>query len=89
MPGLTADAGVVRYTWGTELKLEATGLADGASYTVTFVRDDGSQVGAGSFLGTGANQVRCSVNAALPLDAASQLVITDAAGTVVMDADLK
>jgi len=88
VPGLTADAGLVRHTWGTELKLEASGLTDGASYTVTFVRDNGSRVGAGSFLGTGAKPVRCSVNAALPLDAASELVITAADGTVVMNADL-
>ena len=46
-PGLTADAGLVRHTWGTELKLEATGLR-GARYAVTFVPDDGSQVSAGS-----------------------------------------
>lgn len=87
-PGLSAEAGLVRHTWGTELKLEAAGLTEGASYTVTFVRDDGARVGAGSFLGTGAAPVRCSVNAAVALDAATELVITAADGTVVMDADL-
>ncbi|MBP2418021.1 zf-HC2 domain-containing protein [Microlunatus capsulatus] len=87
-PGLTADAGLVRHTWGTELKLEATGLAAGQSYAVTFVTDDGSQVSAGSFLGTGADAVRCSVNAAVPVDQTRQLRVTDAQGALVMDADL-
>ncbi|SDR87343.1 Putative zinc-finger [Friedmanniella luteola] len=87
-PGLTADAGLVRHTWGTELKLEAAGLDRGQSYAVTFVRDDGSRVSAGSFLGTGADAVRCSVNAAVPVDETRQLLVTDPGGTVVMDADL-
>jgi predicted anti-sigma-YlaC factor YlaD len=87
--GVSADAGLVRHTWGTELKLEATGLTEGASYTVQFVGDDGARVGAGSFLGTGAKPVVCSVNAAIALDAASELRITDAAGALVLDADLK
>lgn len=88
-PGLTADAGLVRHTWGTELKLEATGLANGGSYAVTFVRADGSRVSGGSFLGTGSAPVRCSVNAALPVDAATELEITDAQGALVMNADLR
>ena len=87
-PGLTADAGLVRHTWGTELKLEARGLAAGGSYAVTFVRADGARVSAGSFLGTGADPVRCSVNAALPVDEARELMITDASGALVMDARL-
>jgi anti-sigma-K factor RskA len=86
--GVSADAGLVRHTWGTELKLEATGLTEGASYTVLFVGDDGTRVDAGSFLGTGAKPVVCSVNAAIALDAASELRITDAAGALVLDADL-
>lgn len=87
-PGLRAEAGLVRHTWGTELKLQATGLTQGQSYAITFVRADGSRVSAGSFLGTGADPVRCSVNAALPVDEATQLLVTDRAGILVMDADL-
>lgn len=87
-PGVEADAGLVKHTWGTELKLEATGLVDGASYSVTFVRDDGRRVSAGSFTGTGSSAVRCSVNAALPIDDAAGLTITDAAGAVVIEAEV-
>lgn len=87
-PGLSADAGLVRHTWGTELKLEAAGLQEGQSYAVTFLADDGSSVSAGSFLGTGTRPVRCSVNAAIPVDDATRVEVTDARGDVVMDADL-
>lgn len=86
--GVQADAGLVRHTWGTELKLEATGLEDGGAYTVTFIRNDGTEVPGGTFLGTGGNAVRCSLNAALPLDDASRVTITDEVGAVVLDADV-
>lgn len=88
-PGVAATAGLVKHTWGTELKLDASGLTDGASYTVTFVKDDGSRVDAGSFLGTGAKPLQCSVNAALPLDAAAEVDVTDASGHLVLDAKLR
>ncbi len=87
-PGLTVDAGLVRHTWGTELKLEATGLREGQSYDVTFLAGDGSRVSAGSFLGTGAQPVRCSVNAAIPVDDATRVEVTDPRGQLVMDANL-
>lgn len=83
--GVQAEAGLVRHTWGTELKLRATGLADGA-YTVTFVRSDGSEVPGGTFTGTGANTLNCSLNGALPLDQTAEIVVTDATGAVVVDA---
>lgn len=88
-PGLTAEAGLVRHTWGTELKLEATGLGQGQSYAVTFLTGDGSRVSAGSFLGTGARPVRCSVNAAVAVEDATTVEVTDARGNLVMDAALR
>ena len=84
--GVQADAGLVRHTWGTELKLAASGLRDGDAYTVTFVRRDGSDVSGGTFLGTGEKELRCSLNAALPLDDASKVTVTDTAGSLVLDA---
>lgn len=83
--GVQAEAGLVRHTWGTELKLTATGLAEGA-YTVVFVRDDGTVVPGGTFIGTGANTLNCSLNGALPLDRTVEIVVTDASGAVVVDA---
>lgn len=86
--GVHADAGLVRHTWGTELQLAATGLQDGGAYTVTFTRRDGTDVSGGTFLGTGERELRCSLNAALPLDDASKVTITDTVGSVVLDAQV-
>lgn len=86
--GIDAEGGLVKHTWGTELKLEASGLAEGAAYDVVFVSDGGTEVSAGSMLGTGENTLRCSVNAALPIDDADRVVVTDRAGAVVIAADI-
>ena len=86
--GVQADAGLVKHTWGTELQLQATGLEDGGAYSVTFTTVEGGTVSGGTFLGTGANPLRCSLNAALPIDDAAAVTVTDAAGTVVLDADV-
>ncbi len=83
--GVSAQAGLVRHTWGTELKLVATGLPEGA-YTVTFLRPDGTQVPGGTFTGTGPNTLTCSLNGALPLEETVEIRVTDASGAVVVDA---
>lgn len=84
-----AQAGLVRHTWGTELDLEASGLADGGSYTVVFLTRDGARVPAGSFLGTGSRPLHCRVNAAVSLDAATEVQVTDDRGELVMDAPVR
>lgn len=84
--GVSADAGLVKHTWGTELKLQASGLTAGGAYTVTFLRADGTSVSGGTFLGTGENPLNCSLNAALPLDETTEVLVNDAAGAVVLDA---
>lgn len=86
--GIDASAGLVAHTWGTEVKLEATGLRDGATYRAWFTDTDGVRTTAGTFLGTGADAVKCSLNAALLRPAATDLTITDVSGSVVMTADL-
>ncbi len=83
--GVRADGGVVRHTWGTELQLRATGLAEGSAYGVTFVSRNGSTVSAGTLLGTGDRPVRCSVNAAVRLDDAVRVQVRDTDGAVVIE----
>lgn len=85
--GVAGTAGLVTHTWGTEVKLEAAGLAEGATYQVSIVSEDGTVVAAGTFLGTGDAAVRCSLNAALPRDSAATVQVTDAAGLIVLAAD--
>lgn len=84
--GVQADAGLVRHTWGTELQLQATGLQNGRAYTVTFTRSDGTEVSGGTFLGTGGNPLRCSLNAALAIEDAAAVRVNDAGGVLVLDA---
>lgn len=86
--GVRATAGLVRHTWGTELQLQASGLEQGAPYAVRFETDSGTQVSAGSFIGTGDNTIRCSVNAAVPLEDAARVSVTDRAGVLIMNGEI-
>lgn len=86
--GVQANAALVRHTWGTELRLEASGLRRGDAYDVQFVTEAGTEVPAGSLIGTGDNRLTCSLNAALPLDDAQRVFITDRSGSVVLSGDI-
>lgn len=86
--GVSANAALVRHTWGTELRLEASGLRQGDPYAVRFVTDAGAEISAGSLIGTGAKPLTCSLNAALPLDDAKRVFVTDRSGTVVLDGEI-
>jgi len=87
-PGIEATAGLVAHTWGTELKLEASGLRNGGTYRVSFTDDDGRRAPAGTFIGTGDEPVVCNLNAAMLRPDARSVEITDAQGNVVVSADL-
>ena len=82
------DADLVAHTWGTEIRMVASGLQGGAIYSVTFLRSDGETVPAGTFIGTGGSALRCSLNAALLREDAVGVIVSDPAGTTVMHADL-
>ncbi len=85
--GAQVDANLVAHTWGTEIELVARGLAPGRTYTVTFIRSDGSRVPAGTFLGVADRPVRCDLNAALLRKDATSVVVTSGSA-VVLRADL-
>lgn len=86
--GVEADAELVAHTWGTELILVVSGLADGESYTVRFSTDDGQQVSAGTFLGVGDAPLVCSLNAAVLRPDATSFEVVDEGGAVVMRSDI-
>ena len=86
--GVQANAVLVRHTWGTELRLEASGLTQGDPYAVRFVTDAGAEISAGSLIGTGDKRLTCSLNAALPLDDAQRVFITDRSGAVVLNGEI-
>lgn len=85
-PGVRARAGLVAHTWGMEVKLVATGFEPGAAYRVTVTDDGGRTVGAGEFLGTGAEEMRCNLNSSILRAAAATVQVTGPDGAVVLDA---
>lgn len=85
-PGVQAQAGLVPHTWGMEVKLVATGFEEGAPYRVTVIDDRGRTVGAGEFIGTGAQEMRCNLNSSILRAAAATVLVTGPDGDVVLDA---
>lgn len=84
VPGVDASAGLIAHTWGIEVQLRATGLEQGARYDVTVIGADGSKFPAGAFVGTGANPVRCNLNAGVLRESASAFEVRDRAGRLVL-----
>lgn len=88
LAGVTAEAALVNHTWGVEVKLVVTGLAAGEEYAVAVETLDGGRVGAGSFVGVADVPIRCNLNASVLRPDAAGFTVTDAAGEVVVTADL-
>ena len=80
----TADAHLVAHTWGTEIKLDASGLEAGATYTVAVVTVDGQEHAAGEFVGTGAQPMHCNLNSGVLRPDAIGFVVLDDSGAEVL-----
>lgn len=87
-PGVAGTGEVIAHTWGVEVKLVLTGLDQGAGYTAEVLDAAGEPVDAGGFVGTGAAETRCNLNAALRREQASGFAVRDADGGVVLQAEL-
>lgn len=88
-PGsVDARADLVAHTWGVEIKLAASGLAEGAPYTVKVMTTDGRTVDAGAFLGTGDRTLLCNLNASVLREDAAAFVVLDGSGLQVLSAEL-
>ncbi len=83
-PGVDASANLVAHTWGTEIKLVASGLDDGGVYQVSLLGTGGQEFPAGAFLGTGENPVQCNLNAAVLRDDTTGFAVRAASGEVVL-----
>lgn len=81
-----ATAGLVAHTWGTEIKLTGTGFAAGTTYRVRLEQRNGVQSSAGSFVGTGAREMRCNLNAAVLRADAAGFRVLGPDGAIVLDA---
>lgn len=87
-PGVDAEASLIAHTWGTELVLTASGLEDGGVYAAAFERSDGTEVPAGTFIGTGDRPLVCKLNAALLRGDAAGFTVRTVEGDIVVRADL-
>lgn len=82
------SAGLIAHTWGVEVKLVATGFAQGELFRAAVRDTSGRLLPAGEFLGTGDRRLTCNLQAALLRPDTEAFVITDAAGTPVLTAAL-
>lgn len=81
---VVADAALVNHTWGVEVKLDATGFADGRRFRVDIVGTDGRRYPAGAFVGTGSREMHCNLNSAVLRPDARGFEVRDARGAVVV-----
>lgn len=85
--GVTAAADLVAHTWGTEIKLTATGLDAGETYRVSIVTGNGTERSAGEFVGTGAQPMLCNLNSGVLRPDAAGFVVVDDTGREVLASD--
>ncbi len=83
--GVAASAELTPASWGTQIELEVAGLdGDHDIYWLWLSTEDGDRVAAGTFSGDGTVQMA----AALPLDQAARVWVTNVDDAVVLDAQL-
>ncbi len=87
---VTVDrADLVAHTWGVELRLVGAGFEDGDTFRAAFRdADTGELTAAGEFLGTGSAPMTCFLQSAALRDDVSEVVVSDASGTIVLRAAL-
>ena len=84
---ITATADVVPHTWGVEVKLSGAGFTAGEVYRVSVREQDGAEVPAGEFLGTGPAELDCNLNSSVLRADAVGFRVVDADGAVVLSSD--
>lgn len=85
--GVDASVQLARADYGTDVKLDVSGLNDGGVYWLWLTGDDGKRIAAGTFEATGEHYT-CDMTAALPLAETRRVWVTDAADQVVLDTGL-
>jgi hypothetical protein len=82
--GVTATATLHAHAAGTEVALHVSGLEQGDAYWLWLTGANGKRIGAGTFRGTKA-PADLVMTAAIPLDGARRIWVTDADDKVVLD----
>jgi hypothetical protein len=80
---------LIAHAWGTEIRLDVSGLRDGQTHRVTLISEDGERVNAGTFIGIGDKPLRCKLNAALLREDAARLEVRTPGGELVFFAKLR
>ncbi|ABS01895.1 anti-sigma factor family protein [Kineococcus radiotolerans] len=75
---------VVPHTWGVEVTFAAAGFADGRTYRARVRTADGASRPAGEFLGVGARELTCDMQAAVLRADATAFEVVDEAGATVL-----
>ncbi len=83
--GVVASATLRGHDTGTEVAFRVGGLDTGKYYWLWLTGDDGDRIAAGTFQGSPRAVVH-TMTAALPLDEARRIWVTDSANDVVLDA---
>jgi hypothetical protein len=83
--GATASATLVSKSVGTQINVKVAGLKPGHYYWMWLTGDDDHRVGAGTFRGS-QDATRLTFTAAIPLDKAERIWVTDEKDRVVLDA---
>jgi Putative zinc-finger len=87
-PGVEVEGDLIAHPWGTEIRLDVSGLRDGQTYRVTLVSEDGKRVNSGTFIGIWDKPLRCTFNAALLREDADRLEVRTPGGKLVFFAKL-
>lgn len=87
-PGVQASAVAIPHTWGVEISLDADGFRPGAVYRVVVESEDGRRVGAGEFVGTGADPMTCNLNSSVQRADATGFQVLDDRDAVVVRGEL-
>jgi hypothetical protein len=84
----TGPAVVIPHTWGIEVSFEGAGFEAGQTYRTQFRTDDGRVLPAGEFLGVGAGELTCDMQAAVLREHALAFEVLDDQGRAVLELDL-
>lgn len=87
LDAVTASAGLIAHTWGTEVKLRTTGLEAGATYRAVIIGADDVEFPAGTFTGTGPNPINCNLQSSVLRADAQGFQSLDQQGGVVISSD--
>lgn len=89
VPGVAVEQAVlVPHTWGVEVRFVATGFLQGADYSAWVVDRTGGRTQAGTFVGVGAQALKCNMQSALLRRDATEFLVLDTRGRTVLDATL-